>query len=117
MEGTTRAAAIRSDLASLAPILQGNLDPVVVTYFSWAAQPLNQMSAIDFLDTDELPYDCVIGACAASMMLIQVLCHFFDTFLALGELSRITSTIGTRVPAGRHGHASVTRWRSTPASR
>lgn len=57
LEGSPRAAAIRSDLASLAPIMQGSLDPVAVSYFSWDAQPLSQMSAADLLDTDDLPFD------------------------------------------------------------
>jgi len=56
-EGTSRAAAIRADIASLAPILQGSLDPVVVSHFSWDAQPLDEMSAADFLDTDDLPFE------------------------------------------------------------
>jgi hypothetical protein len=52
-----RAAAIRADLAALAPLLEASVMQGSASTFSWAAEPLRSMSAEDFLSTDDLALD------------------------------------------------------------
>jgi len=57
MEGTDLAARIRSDISEIAPMLRDTLDKTKVKYFEFWTNPLNEMTAQDFLDTDDIPSD------------------------------------------------------------
>jgi hypothetical protein len=54
MVGTEDAARILSDIASVVTELRSALDGRFFSVFSWHANPLNEMTAQDFIDTDEI---------------------------------------------------------------